>query len=79
MLCLEILKKYKFYIIGNEGLLKWTGNWVVFLDLMLQFTILGTNKRALYLPTRIQNLTIDPIAHNKYVEENLKEYEGKSV
>lgn len=76
---LRFNRRYKLYLIGNEGLLKWTGDWVVFLDLMLQFTILGTNKRALYLPTRIQNLTIDPIAHNKYVEENLKEYEGESV
>lgn len=64
---------------GNGGLLKWTGDWVAFLDLILQFTILGTNKRALYLPTRIQSLTIDPALHLKIIEENIKEYDGVPV
>lgn len=68
---------YFMLFIGNQGLLKWTGDWVVFLDLMLQFTILGTNKRALYLPTRIQQLSIDPLIHNKFVEENVKEQDGE--
>lgn len=64
-------------IVGNEGLLKWTDNWVVFLDNVLQFSILGSNKRALYLPTRIQNLVIDPVAHMEFIAEVLKDNEGK--
>ncbi|XP_054723843.1 fatty acid synthase-like [Uloborus diversus] len=55
---------------GNKGLLNWSENWVVFLDTMLQFTILGSNQRALFLPTRIQSLKINPVLHNKIVEES---------
>ncbi|XP_035227546.1 LOW QUALITY PROTEIN: fatty acid synthase-like [Stegodyphus dumicola] len=64
---------------GEQGLLKWTGDWVVFLDTMLQFTILGSPKRALCLPTRIQQLKINPIFHNDIVEKSLEEYHGVPV
>ncbi|GIY66143.1 fatty acid synthase [Caerostris extrusa] len=64
---------------GNTGLLKWTGEWVVFLDTLLQFTILGSPKRALCLPTRIQSIKIDPAFHKTYMESSLKEYQGVPV
>lgn len=64
---------------GNKGLLRWSGEWVVFLDTMLQFSILGSSKRALCLPTRIQKLTIDPIYHRYFMENSLKEYQGVPV
>lgn len=53
---------------GNEGLLKWDGNWVVFLDTMLQFSILGMSTRNLYLPTRFQSIRINPLIHAKLAE-----------
>ncbi|GBN00720.1 Fatty acid synthase [Araneus ventricosus] len=64
---------------GNKGLLKWTGDWVVFLDTMLQVSILGSPKRALCLPTRIQNIKIDPILQKTVVNSALKEYNGLPV
>ncbi|GFS78340.1 fatty acid synthase [Nephila pilipes] len=64
---------------GNKGLLNWTGEWVVFLDTMLQFTILGSSKRALCLPTRIQKMTVDPIYHKSFVENYDKKYQGIPV
>ncbi|GFX61278.1 fatty acid synthase [Trichonephila clavipes] len=64
---------------GNKGLLKWTDEWVVFLDTMLQFTILGSSKRALCLPTRIQKLTVDPIYHKSFMENSSQEYQGVPV
>ncbi|CAL1299396.1 unnamed protein product [Larinioides sclopetarius] len=64
---------------GNKGLLKWTDEWVVFLDTMLQFTILGSPKRALCLPTRIQYMKIDPILHKTVMDSALKEYNGVPV
>ncbi|GBN45615.1 Fatty acid synthase, partial [Araneus ventricosus] len=64
---------------GNKGLLKWTGEWVVFLDTMLQVSILGSPKRALCLPTRIQNIKIDPIFHKTVINSALKEYNGLPV
>ncbi|CAG7823270.1 unnamed protein product [Allacma fusca] len=48
--------------IDNEGKwarLDWVNNWVSFLDTMLQFSILSNN-RGLYLPTRMQKVTLNP-------------------
>ncbi|GBN56586.1 Fatty acid synthase [Araneus ventricosus] len=64
---------------GTKGLLKWTGEWVVFLDTMLQVSILGSPKRALCLPTRIQNIKIDPILHKTVMNSALKECNGVPV
>ncbi|GBN54927.1 Fatty acid synthase [Araneus ventricosus] len=64
---------------GNKGLLKWTGEWVVFLDTMLQISILGSPKRALCLPTRIQNIKIDPVLHKTVMNSARKEYNGLPV
>lgn len=61
---------------GKYGLLKWTGDWVVFLDTILQFSMLKSMKRALYLPTRIQSVKIDPVAHKRIADEVLKASEG---
>ncbi|XP_037013862.2 fatty acid synthase [Artibeus jamaicensis] len=52
---------------GNTGQLLWRDNWVTFLDTMLQISILGSNRRALYLPTRIAAVHIDPVAHQRLV------------
>ena len=48
---------------GSLGSLKWTGNWISFMDTMLQFSILGQNTRELYLPTRLQRAVINPRNH----------------
>ncbi|XP_071965803.1 fatty acid synthase-like [Antedon mediterranea] len=45
---------------GSHGSLKWTGNWVSFLDTMLQMSVLGLPGRSLRLPTRVQTITINP-------------------
>ncbi|GFQ70051.1 fatty acid synthase, partial [Trichonephila clavata] len=60
---------------GNKGLSKWTGEWVVFLDSLLQFLVLHLHERALSLPTRIQKLSIDPVFHKMLVGKYLKEYQ----
>ncbi|RNA09364.1 fatty acid synthase [Brachionus plicatilis] len=53
---------------GTMGLLKWTGNWVPFLDAMLQMNVLG-HQRGLLLPTRIRTIQIDPAQHLSLVED----------
>lgn len=55
---------------GDSGKLHWTGNWVTFLDTMLQMIVVGLPGRSLRLPTRIRSVCVDPILH----EEKLKEY-----
>ncbi|GFX00693.1 fatty acid synthase [Trichonephila clavipes] len=54
---------------GNTSLLKWTGEWVAFLDCLFQFTILHSQERALSLPTRMKKLSIDPVFHKKVIEK----------
>ena len=45
-------------IVGDEGLLQWTDNWVLFEDTMLQMTLLSQPGHSLCLPTRIKLLMI---------------------
>lgn len=61
--------------LGNRGELEWRRNWISFMDTMLQFSLIKTNSRELYLPTRCQKIIIDPIAHLA----NLQEAESVSV
>ncbi|XP_032822786.2 fatty acid synthase [Petromyzon marinus] len=48
---------------GSQGRLAWDGNWVPFLDAMLQMLVLGLQGRSLRLPTRVRSVFIDPEAH----------------
>ncbi|XP_033230408.1 fatty acid synthase-like [Belonocnema kinseyi] len=48
---------------GNNGQITWVGNWVTFMDNMLQLKILGIDTRGLFVPTGINKLVIDPKAH----------------
>ncbi|KAA8581129.1 hypothetical protein FQN60_002710 [Etheostoma spectabile] len=48
---------------GNSGKLEWTGNWVTFLDTMLQMIVAGLSGRSLRLPTRIRSVCVDPTIH----------------
>ncbi|VVC29836.1 Hypothetical protein CINCED_3A014905 [Cinara cedri] len=53
---------------GISGKLEWTGNWVTFIDTMLQFSILGLKVKELYLPTRMQRVILDPVKHLEFIE-----------
>ncbi|XP_046659342.1 fatty acid synthase isoform X2 [Homalodisca vitripennis] len=54
---------------GVTGKLEWIGNWISYIDTMLQFSILGLNTRELYLPTRMQRVCIDPRKHKQLVAQ----------
>lgn len=45
--------------------MNFVGNFVSFMDTMLQFGILGIKTRELYLPTRLQRVVIDPLKQKK--------------
>jgi hypothetical protein len=49
--------------VGDRGRLAWNGDWVSFLDTMLQLQILSEPSRALRLPTRIRSLAVHPGRH----------------
>lgn len=48
---------------ATAGELLWDGNWICYMDTMLQFSILGRDIRELYLPSRIERVIIDPVQH----------------
>uniref|UniRef100_A0A8C2HV47 Fatty acid synthase n=1 Tax=Cyprinus carpio TaxID=7962 RepID=A0A8C2HV47_CYPCA len=54
---------------GDYGKLHWTGNWVTFLDTMLQMIVVGLSGRSLRLPTRIRSVCVDPRLHEERVNE----------
>lgn len=54
---------------GDSGKLQWTGNWVTFLDTMLQMIVVGLSGRSLRLPTRIRSVCVDPAVHLEKVYE----------
>lgn len=55
---------------GDHGKLEWTGNWVTFLDTMLQMMILGLSGRSLRLPTRIRYMSVNPLWHIRCLQED---------
>lgn len=64
---------------GDRGKLQWTGNWVTFLDTMLQMMVLGLSGRSLRLPTRIRSVCVDPTAHGEKVWAYADGQEGTCV
>lgn len=48
---------------GNYGRVKWTDNWIPFLDCLLQIQIVAKDTRSLFIPTSIQRMVIDPTKH----------------
>ncbi|XP_046964151.1 fatty acid synthase-like [Vanessa cardui] len=48
---------------STRGRLAWVENWVTFMDCMLQMKIIGQDTRGLYVPTRIEKLSIDANMH----------------
>ncbi|XP_049271381.1 fatty acid synthase-like [Rhipicephalus sanguineus] len=51
------------------GKMRWSGNWVAFIDSMLQITVPFSAKRVFKLPARIQSCCIDPNVHAKFFEK----------
>ncbi len=64
---------YYIHVLGDEGHLLWDGNWISYLDTMLQIQVLGSSGRGLRLPTRIKALRIDPMMH----QERATQFQGK--
>ena len=54
-------------------MIKWTEDWVAFIDGVLQLPILRI--QDMYLPTRITHLVIDPEQHAK----NMQSLEGDLI
>ncbi|XP_034049139.1 fatty acid synthase [Thalassophryne amazonica] len=64
---------------GDSGELQWTGNWVTFLDTMLQMVVVGLSGRSLRLPTRIRSVSVDPNFHSSKVHQYAEEKQAVVV
>jgi len=57
-----------FYFSGSKGKVAWTGNWVSYIDTLLQFELISIKTRELRLPTYIKEVIIDPVYHKQVVK-----------
>ncbi|XP_060836830.1 fatty acid synthase-like isoform X2 [Rhopalosiphum padi] len=55
---------------GSRGKLAWNGNWVSFIDTLLQFELISITTRELRLPTYIKEIVIDPVYHKQVTERS---------
>ncbi|EDV19158.1 uncharacterized protein TRIADDRAFT_62374 [Trichoplax adhaerens] len=55
---------------GTSGQIIWEGNWVTFLDAMLQMSSVNLIGRSLRLPTRIRYISINPTKQTYYLQED---------
>ncbi|KXJ69783.1 hypothetical protein RP20_CCG025833 [Aedes albopictus] len=53
---------------GSMAKIQWKGNWVPFLDCLLQVGIIATDSRQLMVPTVIEKLSVSPRAHMEMIE-----------
>lgn len=50
----------------HKASVEWHGNWIAFMDNMLQLQILDVSSRDLFVPIFIQRLTIDAGYHLQF-------------
>jgi hypothetical protein len=63
---------------GLTGKIRWSNNWVTFMDSMLQAWIFVGDTRSLYIPSEIQKLTINMTQHIVYLQSlDLKAEQGE--
>jgi len=53
---------------GLTGKIRWSNNWVTFMDSMLQAWLFVDDSRSLFIPTEIQKLTINMPQHIVYLQ-----------
>ncbi|XP_055642546.1 fatty acid synthase-like [Toxorhynchites rutilus septentrionalis] len=58
---------------GAQARIQWNGNWVAFLDCMLQVGIIAVDTRSLMVPTEIDKITIAPKVHLSLMERDAEE------
>lgn len=82
IVCCEYWIEYQIgfsFLVGDHGKLQWTGNWVTFLDTMLQMIVVGLPGRSLRLPTRIRSVCVDPTLHKAKVQDYSEDRKGKCI
>ncbi|CAH1641070.1 unnamed protein product [Spodoptera littoralis] len=63
---------------ATRGRFSWVNNWVTFMDCMLQMMLFGQDSRSLYVPTRIERLSIDATMHCDAIAKMNPDSDNKS-
>jgi hypothetical protein len=58
------------YLTELTGKIRWSNNWVTFMDSMLQAWLFVDDTRSLFVPTEIQKLTINIKQHIAYLQSH---------
>ena len=53
---------------GLTGKIRWSNNWVTFMDSMVQAWLFVDDTRSLFIPKEIQKLTINMTQHIVYLQ-----------
>lgn len=59
-----------FNLSGSKGKVVWNGNWISYIDTLLQFQLISIKSRELRLPTYIKEIIIDPMYHKEVTERS---------
>lgn len=51
------------FVSGEHGIIKWTNNWMIYIEAMLQMHLIRLNKQKLFAINYIQKVIIDPSKH----------------
>ena len=54
---------------GRWAEVEWTGDWISFLDTLLQTSLLSTTSRNLSLPVDFEKIVIDPVEFRKHLKD----------
>lgn len=68
-----------FMITGDLGEVLWTGNWITYLDSLMQMYILPSQDGCLKLPSRVTYLSIHPGNHDKGIHRTSDGCEGEII
>ena len=63
-------------ITGERGEIQWTGDWISFIDTMMQMTLLSKQETSLQLPTELAKIAINPERHYAGLWKWTKNEEG---
>ena len=55
---------FDVFLPGERGHILWTGDWIPFIDAMMQMTILTRPGTSLQLPTELSSVMINPEVHS---------------
>lgn len=66
----QAIEKYNF--VASMAYLKWTANWTIFIDSLLQLHIFQVDSRSLHLPIFVSKVDIVTDAHLDMIKETFK-------